>query len=275
MLFATASLARRIERAESTLITDFARPARARLGGSRVFIADFGGGAAVAAGPTAPFSKVIGLGFELFDEAAVDEIERAFAERSTPVRVELSTLADPDVATRLTARGYRLIGFENVLARSLNSVDTPDSNVEVRAIPSGDARTWIDVVVTAFSNPDVFDAPPSQEVIDRPSLEATFAEISEVAGIQLYLATLDGHVAGGGSVRLSEGIAQLCGAGTLPAERRRGVQTALLHYRLADASVRGCDLAVVTTQPGSVSQQNVQRAGFELLYARAILLLNA
>jgi hypothetical protein len=27
----------------------------------------------------------------------------------------------------------------------------------------------------------------------------------------------------------------------------------------------------VTTMPGSKSQQNVQRAGFELLYARAIL----
>jgi GNAT superfamily N-acetyltransferase len=275
MLFATASLARRIERAESTLITDFARPARARLGDSRVLISDLGGGTAVAAGPTAPFSKIVGLGFEPFDEGVLDAVERAFAERSTPVRVELSTLADPDVATRLTARGYRLIGFENVLARSLNGVDSAESPVAVRAIPAGEARTWIDVVATAFSNPDIFDAPPSQEVVDRASLDVTFAEISEVAGIQLYLATLDGRVAGGGSVRLSEGVAQLCGAGTLPLERRRGVQTALLHYRLADAAARGCDIAVVTTQPGSVSQQNVQRAGFELLYARAILVLNS
>jgi GNAT superfamily N-acetyltransferase len=271
MLFATASLARRIERAESTLITDFARPARARLGSSGVFMSDFGGGAAVAAGPAVPFSKIAGLGFEPFDEAALDDIERAFAERSTPVRVELSTLADPDVATRLTARGYRLIGFENVLARSLNGVDIPETHVTIRAIPFDEAQTWIDIVATAFSNPDIFDAPPSQDVVDRAALDTTFAEISEVPGIQLYLATLDGRVAGGGSVRLSEGIVQLCGAGTLPAERRRGVQTALLHYRLADAAVRGCDLAVVTTQPGSVSQQNVQRAGFELLYARAIL----
>jgi GNAT superfamily N-acetyltransferase len=63
----------------------------------------------------------------------------------------------------------------------------------------------------------------------------------------------------------------LCGAATLPAFRRRGVQSALLHARLAQARQAGCDLAVVTTQPGSKSQENVQRAGFELLYVRAVL----
>jgi hypothetical protein len=30
-------------------------------------------------------------------------------------------------------------------------------------------------------------------------------------------------------------------------------------------------VAVVVTQPGSTSQQNVQRQGFDLLYSRAIL----
>ena len=53
--------------------------------------------------------------------------------------------------------------------------------------------------------------------------------------------------------------------------RRRGVQTSLLSARLADAGAAGCDIAVVTTQPGSKSQQNVQRQGFDLLYTRAIL----
>ena len=66
MLFATATLARRIEEAESTLITDFARPALARLGDSRVFIQNIGGGTAVAAGPLAPFSKIAGLGFSTY-----------------------------------------------------------------------------------------------------------------------------------------------------------------------------------------------------------------
>ncbi|PRC46270.1 GNAT family N-acetyltransferase, partial [Mycobacterium sp. ITM-2017-0098] len=52
---------------------------------------------------------------------------------------------------------------------------------------------------------------------------------------------------------------------------RRGVQTALLGTRLADAAAAGCDIAVVTTAPGSTSQKNVQRRGCHLLFTRAVL----
>jgi len=95
--------------------------------------------------------------------------------------------------------------------------------------------------------------------------------MGEQAGATPYLAYYHGVVAGGGSLRISEGVAQLTGAATVPACRRRGVQTALLAARLADAARAGCDIAVVTTAPGSKSQQNVQRRGFHLLYTRAVL----
>jgi len=72
-------------------------------------------------------------------------------------------------------------------------------------------------------------------------------------------------------MRLADGIAQLTGAATAPAHRRHGIQTALLSARLADAAAAGCDVAVVTVQPASKSQQNVQRQGFDLLYTRAVL----
>ena len=78
-------------------------------------------------------------------------------------------------------------------------------------------------------------------------------------------------MAGFASMRLDDGLAQLCGAATLPAFRRRGIQTAFLHRRLADAAAEGCDLALVTTQPGSKSQQNSEQQGFALLYSRAVL----
>ena len=90
-------------------------------------------------------------------------------------------------------------------------------------------------------------------------------------GFVRYLARRGDTPAGGASLRVGEGIALLCGAATLPAHRRHGVQSALLTRRLADAAREGCEVAVVTTQPGSKSQQNVQRQGFGLLYARAVL----
>lgn len=40
---------------------------------------------------------------------------------------------------------------------------------------------------------------------------------------------------------------------------------------LADAARTGCDVATMTTAPGSKSQHNARRQGFELLYTRAIL----
>ena len=73
-------------------------------------------------------------------------------------------------------------------------------------------------------------------------------------------------------MRIDDGVAQLCGAATLPAFRRRGIQSLLFRWRLAIARAAGCDLAVVTTQPGSKSQANAIGQGFSLLYTRAILI---
>jgi hypothetical protein len=57
----------------------------------------------------------------------------------------------------------------------------------------------------------------------------------------------------------------MCGAATLQVFRRRGIQTALLERRLIDARAAKCKLAVVTTQPGSKSQANSQRRGFQVI----------
>jgi GNAT superfamily N-acetyltransferase len=104
-----------------------------------------------------------------------------------------------------------------------------------------------------------------RDILERAELD--FA----AAGVVRYVAVRSGVIAGAGSLRIAEGIAQFTGAATAPAHRRRGIQTALLASRLADAAAVGCDLAVVTTPPGSGSQANVQRRGFDVLYTRAVL----
>src|SRR5689334_9673949 len=111
MLFATATLAARIERAECQIAADFALCARARR--DDVLVVPIGGAAAVYAGPGAPSNKLAGLGFGApLDEDTLTEIECDFDARETPIRVELSMLADPAVAPALSARGYTLTGFE-------------------------------------------------------------------------------------------------------------------------------------------------------------------
>ena len=50
--------------------------------------------------------------------------------------------------------------------------------------------------------------------------------------------------------------------------RRRGLQTALLHERMRYAFDQGCDLAMMAALPGSESQRNAERRGFQIAYTR-------
>ena len=128
------------------------------------------------------------------------------------------------------------------------------------------------MVTTGFAHPDD-QGVPSHEDFPREVVERAERDFV-AAGAQTYVALRDGVIAGGASMRITDGAAQLTGAATAPEHRRRGVQTALLAARLADAADAGCDIAVVTTAPGSKSQQNVQRQGFHLLYTRAVIVLD-
>ena len=277
----TTTGAARIERAEAATARDFGE--RARRQGADVLIAEIGGTAAVYGGPGQPFNKLVGLGFPgPLDEAALAQVEAEYDARGGELRVEQATLADPSVASLLTRRGYELVGYENVLGLELDAA-TRDAlarardedaarGVTIAPATTDEMRLWIETVAEGFVHADTFDGPPPTESFPREAIEKVFEDFGETPGVTLYLARRDGEVAGGGSLRIFEGLAQLAGASTLPAHRRRGVQSALLRARLLDAAERGCDLAIVTTEPASKSQQNVQRAGFALLYARAILI---
>jgi GNAT superfamily N-acetyltransferase len=235
-MFATGSLARRIERAEAA-----------------------------------------GLGFEgVPEENELGALELAYAARSCPVMVELSSFADPAVGRLLTRRGYELIGYENVSGLLLQEVEpqgrSPDGGLTIARV--GDPATsdeWLEAITTGFLHPDTYDGLASHESYSRDVAERSIADIVAGPGFERYLARRGGVVAGGAGFRTFEGVAQLCGSATLPEHRRQGVQSALLRHRLSEAQRLGCDLAVVVTSPGSKSQQNVERFGFSLLYVRAIL----
>ena len=66
-------------------------------------------------------------------------------------------------------------------------------------------------------------------------------------------------------------MVELGGASTRLAFRRKGIQRALIDARMATARSKGCDLAMVLTEPGNDSQRNLHRAGFELAYTIVVL----
>ena len=59
----------------------------------------------------------------------------------------------------------------------------------------------------------------------------------------------------------------------MPAFRRRGVQQAVVAHLLRGASAR-TEFAMATVEPGSISQRNFERFGFQVVYTRAIFVLD-
>jgi GNAT superfamily N-acetyltransferase len=273
-MFADAPLAARIDRAEAAMCAHIAESVRIGKPESAPLVLPIGGGQAVYVGPSSPVNKVIGLGFDAdLDLVALERIEREWGRRSEPVRIEMSVLTDPALGLALSDRGYKLHGFENVLGLQITpEVAGPQAGgVAVELAADAEWGTWIDIAVDAFTNPDGTGSVPP-DALTRDHLREVIEEMMSVPGFIRYLARIEGEAVGEAAMRIDGELAQLAGAGTRPHARGRGVPKALLRRRLADAGAAGCTLAVVTTAPGTRSQDNVMRRGFELLYTRAILI---
>jgi Acetyltransferase (GNAT) domain len=162
-------------------------------------------------------------------------------------------------------RGYRVTEFSNVMALFLDGSsllygaagDSP-ACVTIERVGKEHMDLWTLTVSQGFSE----NFPVTQEILDVMKMFALGANV------ECYLARVDGAVAGGATLALREGVAGLFGASTLPAFRNRGVQAALLRRRLLRAAAEECDLVVCIAQPGSISQRNVMRHGFSVLYTR-------
>src|SRR5919112_659094 len=97
-MFATATLARRIERAEAGLILEGATAAARRVPSDRLLIVEANGGVGTFIEPGSPFNKVAGLGFDgVPAPECFDTLERGFADRQAPLQFEVSSLADPAI----------------------------------------------------------------------------------------------------------------------------------------------------------------------------------
>jgi GNAT superfamily N-acetyltransferase len=264
-MFADTSLAARIDGAEARLS---AAVAAAVADPQFTHVVPLEGGIAALARPGSPVNKIIGIALEgPPDEIALHAVEEAWKARGEPVRVELSSLADPEASLWLTSRGYKLHGFEHVCVRELSNLPAMPA-MEIDRAP--DLEQWLDVAVEGFAHGD-----GTGQVVDESThdvVDDVLRDFVRAEGFQRYLARLDGHAAGAASLRFDSGVAIFSGAATLPRFRRRGVQASLLAARLHDARTAGCDLAVVTTAPGSMSQRNVEKHGFRLAYVRAILI---
>lgn len=269
-MFVDASKARKLENAEAEVQYATVAPLVGSERAPEAFTRRLGQGVATFVRAGSPFNKVIGGGLTgPLDEAALVDLERSSPE---PLRFELCTLAAPETFAQLSARGYQLVGFENVLAQALDSASPPPGDIRIEPVHEGTLAAFRRVLVEAFAHADGTGVVVDQ--FTRTILEQVFDDSLAAREHRRYLAYRDDTIAGGASMRVHDGVAVLTGSATLPEHRRHGVQAALLTRRLQDARTQGAELAMITTAPGSQSQANVTKAGFSLAYARAVLVRN-
>jgi len=95
--------------------------------------------------------------------------------------------------------------------------------------------------------------------------------IWHMPGSLCYLASSGGQAGAAAAMAIHGGLGNLFADSTMLGFRGAGLQSALVRERLGAAARAGCDLATAATLPGSVSQRNYERLGFQVAYTKAIL----
>ncbi len=209
-------------------------------------VARFGAVQAVAAGPGLPVSVASGFGQTI---SGLEQVEAFYARRKLPSKlVVYSHFAE---WAALAERGYRLTQLLHVHWRPLE--DLPEwTGRTVRASPPAEFAA---LSARAFG----------------PGNEAIMERTARREQTRLFAAEVAGEPVAAGAMSVFGAVAWLFSAATLPDFRGLGAQVALLAARLHAAKEMGASQAAVLATPGSVSERNVQRAGFVQVGARLSL----
>lgn len=263
MIYSDKTLSQKLERAEAGANADFVET-RARLQPeSGAAWIDVGGVYAMFDGVESPCTQTFGLG--MFDEITIgllDKIEGFFAEHGAPVFHEVSPMANASLMPLLNERGYQPIELTSVMYRGIDckvDIAVQNERITTRVISSDEIELWAKTSADGWAT----------EHEGLADFMFNFGQISaQCAGAYPYLAELDGRAISTGMMFVHGEVAMLAGASTIPEGRNRGAQNALFHSRLAHGAKLGCTLAVMGASPGSQSQKNAQKNGFNIAYTR-------
>jgi ribosomal protein S18 acetylase RimI-like enzyme len=271
MQFVDKALARRFEACEEMPQVLYARAfqkMRPEIGAAEE---EIGGGHMVFAGLGSPIGRATGLGLDrAFTADDLDRVEQFYHSHNAPAQVDLCPLHESPVFEMCKQRGYSIAELNNVLYRRLGLTEDdlggnsrPPARCTIRRGRPEEAQELGGIVERAFF-PD--GAPEPYKDLLTP--------LYQMEGALTFAAVVDGEAVacGAGLVIPEHSVFAVCGAGTAAEYRGRGLQTALLHARLAAAAKAGCEYAVVVTQGGSASQRNCERLGFRVAYSKVTVI---
>ena len=259
MLFSDLALSRRLERAEGLANMAYVEARARAIPGSNACWTEIGGTRCMFDTADSPVTQTFGLGlFEPATAAIMDEIEHFFHNQGAPVWHEVSPLADESALALLNERGYQPLEFTTMLVQELAPGPLRELTCVVRLAEAAESTAWAQLAKEGWD--------------PGPELAGFFADFGAVAAVKKdmvpFFAEVDGKLSATGAINIHGDTALMAGASTVPQARGRGAQQSLLAYRLHYAAQLGCTLAQIGALPGSASQRNAQRNGFQIAYTR-------
>ena len=225
-------------------------------------------GQAVLCGPGLYVNRALAVG--LRGPVTADDFD-LLEERSAAVGVVPSIDVVPTAHRSVTAlagaRCYGILRFLTIHVRALRDDldgDASDPSIVIESAGGALLDVWQDVAAEGFGAVEG-DARRASDAY------AKAAAVVDGDGFLLARDAGDGRPVGCATVTIRDGLATLGGMTTVPAERRRGVQGALITHRLRVAAEAGCEFAVSSTVPANPSERNLVRAGFRPLYETVTL----
>ncbi|RTR29529.1 GNAT family N-acetyltransferase [Robertmurraya yapensis] len=208
--------------------------------------------------PGPSFNTVKGL--KDGDEKYIDRIIDFYNEKSIPLRFELAPgHVSSTLLTYLSEKGFYQNDFHTTLyANSL--VAKGENELAIRELRSDEFDTFAEIYTRGFQMPSFLKNGVAQnnEVLHDKE-EWTF-----------YLACIEDEPAGIGVLFIKDNVATLAAAATTPQFRKKGIQRSLIKHRIYQAFQKGCILLVSQARFGSTSQNNLERAGFNIGYTKSI-----
>jgi len=199
--------------------------------------------------------------------------EAAAARAGVSPAIDVMPATNSALVDLLLSRAYEPTGSVGVMTMSLTAdvasdeaitADEPsaDEAIEVRPITPDELGWWQQSCADGWGH----DTPERRRASDSYAAAA-----AATAGETLLMAfdAFDGRPLGVASLAERDGVATLGGMSTMPAERGRGVQRALVAERLRLALTDNCDLAVCSAVSGGASERNVLRLGFVHRYVKS------
>ncbi|HAT6955478.1 TPA: GNAT family N-acetyltransferase [Legionella pneumophila] len=224
-------------------------------------VLEINGGAACFSGFDSFLSQVVGWGFKTEPnqyKAEIEAIESFYKSIGHHrVDIELCPFVGNHLINFLGQRGYCITELNNVSVLDLKNYhlipNSEDDVFTVREVKQFELEEWAKRVAIGFG-----------------FLEAQeqFYKYANAKGVLAFAAYDHGNLVAGATIAIHGDVCDLGVTSTLPVYRGKGLQKKLLSTRLNLAKQYGLEFATVTTQPGTVSDLNVQKAGFRCAYTR-------